>query len=132
MNDITIKEYAETRGVTYEAARQQIKRFEAQLKGHIHARGRTQYIDEHAVALLDEHRQQSSVCAQNRERFEELKKLREENQALVRRVDALQEELLAAQRSTLDTRAKLEASEADRRRLESELNEARRPWWRKL
>ena len=42
-------------GVTYEAVRKQLKRYSAELEGHIHQKGRTQYLDDEAVAFLDQH-----------------------------------------------------------------------------
>lgn len=52
---LTIKAYAKESGVTYEAVRQQIKRYSEELEGHIHLQGRTQYLDDEAIAFLDQH-----------------------------------------------------------------------------
>lgn len=142
MGVMSIKEYARARKISYEAARQQVKRYEKELQGHISKQNRTQYLDDYAVELLDEHRQQNPVVVINQDRDEEIERLRVENKALLQQIATLQDRLLTAQDSLLDASkqaARLDAAEADRSRLEartaaleSELDEARRPWWQKI
>lgn len=142
MGVMSIKDYANARKISYEAARQQVKRYEKELQGHISKQNRTQYLDDFAVELLDEHRQQNPVVIINQDRSEEIERLRAENKALLQQVAALQDRLLTAQESAIEAAkatARLEAAEADRSRLaartaalESELDEARRPWWQKI
>lgn len=142
MGVMSIKDYARARKISYEAARQQVKRYADELAGHITRQNRTQYLDDYAVALLDEHRQQNPVVVINQDRSEEIERLREENKALLQQVATLQDRLLTAQDSLLDASkqaARLDAAEADRSRLEArtaalerELDEARRPWWQKI
>lgn len=93
---ITIKDYAKGRGISYEAARQQISRYmEREVGGfrladHISKVDRTQYLDDEAVAFLDERRAKNPVIVQQEERDETIERLRQ-------RVDDLQTRLLAAQ-----------------------------------
>lgn len=142
MGVMSIKDYARARKISYEAARQQVKRYEKELQGHISKQNRTQYLDDFAVELLDEHRQQNPVVIINQDRSEEIERLRAENRALLQQVAALQDRLLTAQDSLLDASkqtARLEAAEADRSRLEArtaalerELEHARLHWWQKI
>lgn len=142
MGVMSIKNYAKARNISYEAARQQVKRYADELDGHITRQNRTQYLDDFAVELLDEHRQQNPVVVINQDRDEALEQLREENKALTQRVMLLQDKLLTAQENAIEAAkatASLEAAEADRSRLEArvealerELAEARRPWWKKF
>lgn len=142
MGVMSIKDYARARKISYEAARQQTKRYADELAGHITRQNRTQYLDDYAVGLLDDHRQQNPVVVINQDRSEEIERLRVENKALLQQVAALQNKLLTAQEGAIEAAkatARLEAAEADRSRLEartaaleSELDEARRPWWRKI
>lgn len=142
MGVMSIKDYAKARNISYEAARQQVKRYAEELDGHITRQNRTQYLDDYAVELLDDHRQQNPVVVINQDRDEALEQLREENKALTQRVMLLQDKLLTAQESAIEAAkamAMLEAAEADRSRLETraealerELAEARRPWWQKF
>lgn len=142
MGVMSIKDYAKARKISYEAARQQVKRYEKELQGHISKQNRTQYLDDFAVELLDGHRQQNPVVIVNQDRDEEIERLRAENKALLQQIATLQDRLLTAQDSLLDASkqaARLEAAEADRSRLEartaaleSELDEAKKPWWQKI
>lgn len=142
MGVMSIKDYARARKISYEAARQQVKRYADELAGHITRQNRTQYLDDYAVSLLDDHRQQNPVVVINQDRSDEIERLRTENKALLQQVATLQDRLLMAQESAIEAAkatARLEASEADRSRLEartaaleSELDEARRPWWQKI
>ena len=142
MGVMSIKNYAKARNISYEAARQQVKRYADELDGHITRQNRTQYLDDFAVELLDEHRQQSPVVVINQDKDEELEKLRDENKALMQRVMLLQGELIEAHKGAIEAAkvtAMLEAAQADKDRLETrtaalerELEEARRPWWQKF
>ena len=93
---ISIKEYAKSHGVSYEAVRSQVTRYmdrEAdgfRLADHISKVGRTQYIDDEGVAFLDERRSRSPIVIQQEERDETIERLR-------KRVDELQSRLIAAQ-----------------------------------
>lgn len=142
MGVMSIKEYARARKISYEAARQQVKRYEKELQGHISKQNRTQYLDDYAVELLDGHRQQNPVVIVNQDRDEEIERLRVENKALLQQVATLQDRLLTAQESAIEAAkatARLEAAEADRSRLEArtaalerELEHERLHWWQKI
>lgn len=142
MGVMSIKDYAKARNISYEAARQQVKRYAEELDGHITRQNRTQYLDDYAVELLDDHRQQNPVVVINQDRDEALEQLREENKALTQRVMLLQDKLLTAQESAIEAAkatAMLDAAKADKDRLEArcaalerELEQERRPWWKKF
>ena len=121
---ITIKDYAKGRGISYEAARQQISRYmEREVDGfrladHISKVDRTQYLDDEAVAFLDERRAKNPVIVQQEERDETIERLRAE-------VDLLQKRLIAAQdeyRDLLKEKHAIEMREqgllADKQRIE--------------
>mgnify|MGYP002706046612 FL=1 len=138
----SIKNYAKARNISYEAARKQVKRYAAELEGHIRTQNRTQYLDNYAVELLDSHRQSSPIVIMQQDKDDELQQLRQENKALLQQVAALQDKLLTARESAIEAAkqtAMLEAAQADKDRLErekaalqSELEAARRPWWKKI
>lgn len=146
MGVMSIKDYARARKITYEAARQQVKRYEKELQGHIHRQNRTQYLDDYAVDLLDDHRQQSPVVVVNQDRDAELEQLRAENKTLLQQVAMLQDKLLAAQESAIEAAKQtvlLDAAQADKaalqervKELEAERDAARqeaaKPWYKKL
>ena len=93
---ITIKDYAKSHGISYEAARQQIGRYMDRevdgfrLADHISKIDRTQYLDDEAVAFLDNRRAKNPVIVQQEGRDETIERLRQ-------RVDELQSRLIAAQ-----------------------------------
>ena len=121
---ITIKDYAKGRGISYEAARQQISRYmEREVDGfrladHISKVDRTQYLDDEAVSFLDGRRAKNPVVIQQEERDETIDRLRAE-------VDLLQKRLIAAQdeyRDLLKEKHAIEMREqgllADKQRIE--------------
>lgn len=146
MGATSIKNYAKSRKITYEAARQQVKRYENELQGHIHKQNRTQYLDDYAVELLDDHRQQSPVVIVNQDRDAELEQLRADKVALLQQVASLQNELIKARDNEILAAKQtvlLEAAQSDReslqervKELEAERDEARKeaakPWYKKL
>lgn len=138
----SIKNYAKARNISYEAARKQVKRYAAELEGHIRTQNRTQYLDNYAVELLDSHRQSSPIVIMQQDKDDELQQLRTENKALLQQVAALQDKLLTARENAVEAAKQtvmLEAAQADKDRLErekaalqSELEAARRHWWEKI
>lgn len=138
----SIKNYAKARNISYEAARKQVKRYAAELEGHIRTQNRTQYLDNYAVELLDSHRQSSPIVIMQQDKDDELQQLRQENKALLQQVAALQDKLLTARENAVEAAKQtvmLEAAQADKDRLErekaalqDELAAARRHWWEKI
>lgn len=89
----TIRDFAKDNGISYEAVRKQIKRYEKkELQGHIIRKGRTQYLDDFAVNFLKERRKNDPVVVFDSEN--EIKKLMDENKALLIQIAELQNQLL--------------------------------------
>lgn len=91
---ISFKEYAKNKGCSYEAVRQQVRRYKNDLNGHITKVGKTQYLDDDAVIFLDSKRKTNPVIILEVEKDETIKRLEEENKALLLKVATLQDELL--------------------------------------
>ncbi len=89
MTIITLKDYAKQNNISYEAVRQQVARYKDELGTHIIKDGRQQFLDEEAVAFLDERRQKSPVAIIQMDKDEELEGLRRENKNLLIRVAEL-------------------------------------------
>lgn len=130
----SIKDFARDCGVSYEAVRKQIKRYEKELEGHIHRQGRTQYLDDVAVAFLSEHRYKPEMVlyeggADDRrvqELQEEVNRLREKAETQAERIFELAEwkaEHALALVSAEQTQLALEASEAAQKDLEASRDE---------
>ena len=87
---MTIKDYATSRGVSYETVRRQVAGAKKKaLKGHISYQGKQAFLDDYAIEYLDQHRQPRNVVVQanNDETQRELERLHNQ-------VHQLQEELL--------------------------------------
>lgn len=90
---ISIKDYAKQNHVTYEAVRQQLKRYSEQLEEHIIRDGRTQYLDDVAVAFLDERRQKNPVVVYQQSKDETIEELQQEVARLLHRQESLRDRI---------------------------------------
>lgn len=133
---MSIKDYAADRGVSYEAVRRQVKRYKAELEGHVIQKGRQQFLDDFAVAFLDEHRAAqpmvtydqatgaavkrlearcSELEAENKELLKEvaaLSKWHAENALALAAADQTQRLLTAAQDEKVELQRKLDVEQA--------------------
>lgn len=98
---LSIRDYAKSRFISYEAARRQVIRYKKELKGKVEIKQRTQYLTEEAIEFLDEHRKYSPVVVhKDKERQEkevqknELEELRQENKVLLLKINELQERIM--------------------------------------
>ena len=101
---ISIKDYAQENGVSYEAVRQQVVRYKEELAGHIRKQGRTQYLDDVAVAILNDHRAQNPVVVYNKDAGEQLRNLQakveeltEENRSLLKALNGAKDRIIELQ-----------------------------------
>jgi len=94
---ISIKEYARINNVSYEAVRQQVARYREDLGEHVVKDGRQQFLDDVAVAFLDERRQKNPVVMYQADKDEELERLREECQRLLEELNGAKNRIIAQQ-----------------------------------
>ena len=90
---ITIKDYAKQKGVSYEAIRKQIKRYENELEGHLVKQNRFLMLDDEAVQFLDSKRSENPVIVYEQNKDEELEQLRHENNVLLIQMNTVQDQL---------------------------------------
>lgn len=90
---ITIKDYAKQKGVSYEAIRKQIKRYDAELEGHLIKQNRFFMLDDEAVQFLDGKRSENPVIVYEQNKDEELEQLRQENKMLLIQMNTVQDQL---------------------------------------
>lgn len=130
---MTIKEYAASRGVTYEAVRQVVKRHREELGEHAASPGKNQALelDGVAVEMLDGWRAASPVVVLTTSQAEELEQLRAENKALMGQVIALQGQLLQERSTAAALAGRVEALEAAALPAPEEAP-APVSWWRRL
>ena len=96
MELITLKQYAESKGISYEAVRKQVNRYQEELKGHIVVKNRTQYIDQWAVDFLSERRRESPIVLVTETQQEQIDQMTEQIETLKAQLLAAQNELLSA------------------------------------
>lgn len=111
MAALTITQFAETEGISYEAVRQQIRKAGPALDGHIFKISGVKYLDEWAVDFLRERRRKTTV-------YVHTKKTDDEVEALQKRVEDLTARLLAAQDMIAESRK--EASTAQEKLIETQ------------
>lgn len=90
---ITIKDYAKQKGVSYEAIRKQIKRYEEELEGHLVKQNRFLMLDDEAVQFLDGKRSENPVIVYEQNKDEALEQLRQENKMLLIQMNTVQDQL---------------------------------------
>lgn len=124
-----MREYAAQKGVSYEAVRKQVNRYKKELEGHITKVSRTQYLDDEAIAFLDEKRQENPVILLQTDKDEEIQRLYNENKALLLRVAELQNALLKEK----DTVKELQTEKIALLEAKQEQEAAKRKsWWGRL
>lgn len=94
MELITVKQYAQTQRVSYEAVRRQLKRYSNELRDHIIEQNRTRYLDAWAVEFLTKRRRESPIILMNTDQAEENKRLKDEIESLRSKLMTAQNELL--------------------------------------
>lgn len=138
---MTIKQFAENQGVSYEAVRKQIVSYAEDLKDHIVRKNRTQYLDEWAVEYLTKRRRENPVILLSQDKSEAIEELRQQIETLKAQLMTAQNELLKSQderlkaqdriielqdeaKKTLEDRARYTALLEDNKAKEEKLKEA--------
>lgn len=118
---ISMKEYAEKHDISYEAVRKQVKRYQNDLKPHIHKVGRVNYLDEEAEAFLDEKRSKNPVIVVEDDRKNEIQRLYDENKALLLKITELQSLLICEKDKVQQLQDALLAEREQVKQLQSQL-----------
>lgn len=121
---ISMREYATLHDISYEAVRKQVKRYETELKGHISKVGRTNYLDDEAVAFLDEKRSKNPVVIIDEEKKDQIQRLSDENKHLLIKIVQLQDELSDEKDLVKDLQTQLIAEKNHVAVLQTQLMEA--------
>lgn len=127
---ISMKDYAEQKGISYEAVRRSVNRYKEELEGHIVVQNRTKFLDDEAVAFLDSKRQQSPIVIVNQDKNEELERLRNEKEALLIKIAELQDALLQEKDKVAVLQEKNIALLEAKVDSSTEIPEVRKPWWK--
>ena len=127
---ISMKDYAEQKGISYEAVRRSVNRYKEELEGHIVVQNRSKFLDDEAVAFLDSKRQQSPIVIINQDKNEELERLRNEKEALLIKIAELQDALLQEKDKVAVLQEKNIALLEAKVDNSTEITEGRKPWWK--
>ena len=100
MELVTIKQFADSQGISYEAVRKQVVRYSEELSGHVIRKDRTRYLDEVAVKFLQERRRESPIILQNMDQGEEISRLMDQ-------VESLRAQLVSAQNKLLESQERI-------------------------
>lgn len=92
---ITLKDYAKKRNTSYEAVRQQVNRYRDELGDHLYKQGRTQFLDDEAVAFLDARRKTNPVVVIEHDKDDRIAELKAQNEALKVKIMQLQEVIIS-------------------------------------
>ena len=134
----SLKEYAASRKISYEAVRKQVNKYQKQLNGHIFIENKAKHLDEFAVDFLDKKRvKHTSILVQDitNEKIEELKainsnlniKLNVVYEELNKAKDLISEQdklLMQSQAEKLLLEQKQTDLNQEKAKLESDLNQA--------
>lgn len=91
---ISLKDYAKSKNISYEAVRKQVNRYKKELEMHISKVGRTQYLDDEAVEFFDLKRQKNPIFIMENSKDNEIQRLEIENKNLLMKIASLQDSLL--------------------------------------
>lgn len=119
----TIRDYADSHHITYEAVRRQIARYSDELGEHVIVKGNRKYLDDFAVEFLNDHRQDRPIIVADTSRDEQIAAAEAENKNLLIKIAELQERLLASQASLIDAqKLRLEAAALEESKKEVQTN----------
>lgn len=96
MEVVSLRQFADSNNISYEAVRKQVIRYQKELEGHIVKDGQTQYLDDEAVKFLKERRKKNPVILANLSQEEEIQNLKEQLSAVKDALISVQEQLTKA------------------------------------
>lgn len=126
---MTIREYSISRGISYEAAAKQIRKYKKkELKKHITYQGALTILDDYAIEFLDGHRQPRNVVvtASDADTQREIQRLHGEIDKLKDTIIAMQKESAKMIEENTKNRTLLELADKDRAELEQVKQELER------
>ena len=80
---ITIKDYAKQNGISHQAVYQMLGTHKDELDPHIVKQGRTRFLTEKAVEILEQYRQQAPIVIDRQDQTERIKELEQERDNLL-------------------------------------------------
>ena len=122
---MTLKQYADDQGISYEAVRKQVIRYAEELSDHIITQDRKKYLDQYAVKFLTERRRESPIILMNMDHNEENQRLKEEIESLRVKLMTAQNELLKEKDRIISLQDEAKKTLEDRARYTALLEESK-------
>lgn len=122
---MTLKQYADDQGISYEAVRKQVIRYAEELSDHIITQDRKKYLDQYAVKFLTERRRESPIILMNMDQNEENQRLKEEVESLRVKLMTAQNELLKEKDRIISLQDEAKKTLEDRARYTALLEESK-------
>lgn len=122
---MTLKQYADDQGISYEAVRKQVIRYAEELSDHIITQDRKKYLDQYAVKFLTERRRESPIILMNMDQNEENQRLKEEIESLRVKLMTAQNELLKEKDRIISLQDEAKKTLEDRARYMALLEESK-------
>jgi len=116
MEIMSIKQFADSQGITYEAVRKQVVRYAEELSDHVIRKGRTQFLDETAIEFLKERRRESPIVLQTIDQSEEISRLQAQLESLRSQLVSAQNKLLETQERVISLQDEVQKALEDRAR----------------
>lgn len=91
---VTVKDYADSKGVTVQAVYKQLKRHEKELENHIHIHKKKRFLDEYAVDYLTQQSNETPTVILHNDQSDHIDRLEEENKNLLIRIAELQDVII--------------------------------------
>ena len=80
---ITIKDYAQQQGISHQAVYQMLGTHKDELDPHIVKQGRTRFLTDEAVEILEKYRQQAPIVMERQDQVARIKELEQEREQLL-------------------------------------------------
>lgn len=136
MERITIKDYAESRKITYEAVCKQVRQYKSkELKGHLTYEGKLTFLDPAAVDFLDKHRMKRNIvlAPTSEEVKADMQKLQDDLFKAMKEIDRLKSQIIELQSDKMNyleekgrATAYIEQHKAETERAQKEIEELKK------
>lgn len=124
---IGVKEYAERCQLTPEAIRKKLRRYSAELEGHISTQNRKQFLDSYAVDFLEAHKEIKPVIVYDWAKDEEIAQLKAEVEELKQKLVMIMQQSIADKEKIADLTGQLLEKEREISGTQTKLIEALSP-----
>lgn len=130
---LSIKDYADKKGISTQAVYKQLKIHKEQLEGHIITESGKRLLDDFAVDYLDKRTQENPVYVMDQQMKAENERLKAREIELLAKLDAKNDELNAKSNAIIQLQQKINQLVIENREKDKEIEvEKTKKWYQKL